>query len=867
MSQISLNRHIFEAGDYLKEIESSLTWFSKSLTGVLCFSCRRQIEVSALKTPKGCLCKSCALSTLRAVAENIDFSVWPPVHFKESLSAEGRLSDRLTVLWRFVEVRQAMMKRNSSDIQKLMPLLVNNLGYMQFHPLDREVRQAAYEACIAAGKTILPLLLEMCDSKPWEFYANVVMAAGSIAPDDKNVRLLLEKAAMDSNPGIRIRVLYAISNHKSPWADKLLQTFNSDSDPAICRLAPEIIAKREKIEENTVSKKIAIPEDPYQLKIESIVNKLYSPDALKKIYKCYLHHFFDKKSFNIVGKFSINKIRKNQLVRALTNIYCDKKLFQRLLTYIPDDAKKILNILVWEGGMHEVEKLEKMFKSEIIKDSEAKQFLRKKTIQDSYLLFQIRKYSKFINFSDVDYNYSFFLVPEFRELFKNYLPHPEDYDLIELDSVNEKTDFIYADNNQITRQIILFCTYIQQGYLKFSKNGDNILKTSILKMNGYCNVKEFYDNKDKDLQFLRTQIIADFLKDAEFKSKENAFVLLKEIFDNFFYNKGFKNFELKELLYYLKGTYFEFNQSYEKRQEKVKTSLLDLLKKLPLQKWVSAENIIKYVSYRNIFMEIVDKSYAWNNLYYHKKVELRRQYSTYEKVSISDRIYKDVIITPFIKAVFFLFASFGIVDIAYNYPENKFFQDKNKEYLSFFDGLKYVRLTELGAYITGTATGYKAEFKEKGANLILDEKRLIINIKGDDPLKKLMLEKISDKISRSCYKINYHSFLKECYSTADIKRKITFFREQISADPPQIWIDFLDEILNKTNPLAADQEMVVYKLNQQNDELISLIAKDKILKKYILKAENYHIIIAKKNLGKVKKRLEEFGYFIERMYP
>jgi len=72
----------------------------------------------------------------------------------------------------------------------------------------------------------------------------------------------------------------------------------------------------------------------------------------------------------------------------------------------------------------------------------------------------------------------------------------------------------------------------------------------------------------------------------------------------------------------------------------------------------------------------------------------------------------------------------------------------------------------------------------------------------------------------------------------------------------------LDEVLDKINPLTRRPKMAVYKL-ASNKELISLMARDEVLKKYIAKAEGYHILIEASNVKKVKKRLEEFGYFID----
>ena len=70
------------------------------------------------------------------------------------------------------------------------------------------------------------------------------------------------------------------------------------------------------------------------------------------------------------------------------------------------------------------------------------------------------------------------------------------------------------------------------------------------------------------------------------------------------------------------------------------------------------------------------------------------------------------------------------------------------------------------------------------------------------------------------------------------------------------------ELENKINPLQHKNDLSVYKINP-SEELISLIARDEILKKNILKVEDYHIAIKDRNLGKVKKRLGEFGFFID----
>ena len=62
--------------------------------------------------------------------------------------------------------------------------------------------------------------------------------------------------------------------------------------------------------------------------------------------------------------------------------------------------------------------------------------------------------------------------------------------------------------------------------------------------------------------------------------------------------------------------------------------------------------------------------------------------------------------------------------------------------------------------------------------------------------------------------------------------------------------------------MVSKQKMKVFKL-KQNQDLIALMARDEVLKQYIRKAEEYHIVIEESHIAKVKKRLEEFGYFID----
>ncbi|KPA18009.1 hypothetical protein MHK_001773, partial [Candidatus Magnetomorum sp. HK-1] len=195
-------------------------------------------------------------------------------------------------------------------------------------------------------------------------------------------------------------------------------------------------------------------------------------------------------------------------------------------------------------------------------------------------------------------------------------------------------------------------------------------------------------------------------------------------------------------------------------------------------------------------------------------------------------------------------------------PQNDVLRIKKRPYFTVYDGLQYVRLTDLGAYILGKTETYEFDKSKISAEVILDEDRLIANIKGKDPIKQMVIDKIADMIHDDCYRVNYKTFLKGCRSTKEIDHKIEMFYKYISKEPPPIWQSFIDEITAKKDPLTEKENMRVFKV-KENKELIDLIARDEKLRKYVLISEDYHILIENLNVPLVQRRLETFGFFVD----
>ena len=179
-----------------------------------------------------------------------------------------------------------------------------------------------------------------------------------------------------------------------------------------------------------------------------------------------------------------------------------------------------------------------------------------------------------------------------------------------------------------------------------------------------------------------------------------------------------------------------------------------------------------------------------------------------------------------------------------------------------YDGLTHIKLTPLGAFVFGRSESYDGPLKTTSrGELVVDDKGLILTLRGIDPLKTMVLEQLGNPIGGNRFKVDFGSFLKECRSKKDVKNQIARFRDEICKKPPPIWETFFKTALQRVGPLTRVQQWEVYQVDP-SPELINLLATDHILKSHVLKAEGYHLLIRPTDRKKVVRRLEECGFLI-----
>lgn len=593
--------------------------------------------------------------------------------------------------------------------------------------------------------------------------------------------------------------------------------------------------------------------------LEQIIDKLYSLDNLIKIYRDYLSDFGlttqeDVKLDQKDVVFSKQKAQKKELVHIITEVYYNPDLFNKLLNKLPEDVKKVFELIVWEGGKHRADILEKDLNINILMTNPSGvQYLN-----SNFLLFIIEKVG---NINQQGFQYKLYLPDEIREYIKEAFSAPKGYELEHLEEI-EATDYINQDSSSIMRKIQLYFNYLNAGNIFYSKN-NKASKVSIKNMHDYCEVKEFFEkSENKNLNYLKSEMIIDLLKEINVNSVFKPVDSLKEVIKKF--QSSEMNFYPDSLLDHIRGKGNAVDTlEYKDRSIKIRRAVIELLKELPQDKWIDIDTLNKFIFYRNLFFKPYDEKYAQENIYFDESKSGLNSYTYSQKTFIKDDLYKTIITIPLIKSLIFLFSSIGIVDIAYDEPKNNEYRQKNKDYLSPFDGLKYLKISNLGFSILHDETfdDYELPEEESNVTFLTDEDRLLISVYGYDKIKLLFLESLSEKLSDNKYKVTFASFINGCNTIEDIENRIKTFRNEISNTPTAIWSDFFNKVVENANSLKKEDNIEVFKI--KNNRIIDLLTTDILIKNYIYKVEDYRIAIKSENLPSVRKRLAEFGFLFE----
>lgn len=210
---------------------------------------------------------------------------------------------------------------------------------------------------------------------------------------------------------------------------------------------------------------------------------------------------------------------------------------------------------------------------------------------------------------------------------------------------------------------------------------------------------------------------------------------------------------------------------------------------------------------------------------------------------------------PYVKGFLFLLAAWGMVEVAY--------EPFDPDSPSYYDTLRYFRITSLGRFVLGQTASYEmpeppiTEF-EVAAN------RLLIRFLESNNAYEMVLEDFAEPIGGHRYRVTAASFLRSCQKPEDVKERVDFFHRYVCRHPSPVWEEFFNRLLSQScawKPVTA-REYKPFRLPTTDKSLLRLFATDPLLRKYVLKAEGYIVLVSATHLEDVKRRLREFGYLV-----
>lgn len=328
--------------------------------------------------------------------------------------------------------------------------------------------------------------------------------------------------------------------------------------------------------------------------------------------------------------------------------------------------------------------------------------------------------------------------------------------------------------------------------------------------------------------------------------------ILKLLFSETFLSKPYNEFTLSVLLPYLKG--IKRNKLEPYNFHYVINSLLALLRKHHDKHWLPIDHLIMSLRASS---DIDEHHFMLISTFYIDDMDLRNGFieGKEEKCYIHPGNLVRQLCEPFIKALLCVLSTLGIAELAYREP-----QDGDT---SPYDGLQYVRLTELGKYALGLTDSYEPQIaSDQSPAFELDDQRLLIKILHDSPFKQILAD-YADSITPTLYKVSYESFLRNCSTRFDVEHKVKMFGQYIGQKQPQLWKDFLEDVVKRCNPFSMPKDdYVILTLPKDNIELQRLVLGNPSVRRYVLKAEGYMLLVKQADLDNLSKAMKKFGYLI-----
>lgn len=408
----------------------------------------------------------------------------------------------------------------------------------------------------------------------------------------------------------------------------------------------------------------------------------------------------------------------------------------------------------------------------------------------------------------------------------------------------------YSGENVVFSKLPILASIYDNGVM--GKSFAKLTAATVKKIQKTLALPDFFPTcPDKKLSLVSTALMAQFYQffragQGRKKIPTEPEGLVKEIFKDTFVSNAYT---LQICLPYIKG--FKRSKMPYYNTNFIMILTQSLLKTHYDKGWLPVDSLIMKI---RTFDPEAENKFLLFYLYDLDNLDMRNGYANDCYIHPGNIVTQ--ISEPFVKSLMFVLSTLGIVEIAYREPA--------EDDTSYYDGLQYVRVTDLGKYVLEITDSYTPQIsQDEKPSFELDDRRLLINVlRQDSPVVSLLTD-CSVPISSSLYRVDYTSFLHGCNSRKDIEFKVDLFKRYVCANPPAVWTRFFEEIVARCDSLQPPETSYkIMRISPDDHDLQRLLLTEPSVRQYVLKAENYMIFVKTEEYKLFTLTLRKFGYLL-----
>ena len=288
-------------------------------------------------------------------------------------------------------------------------------------------------------------------------------------------------------------------------------------------------------------------------------------------------------------------------------------------------------------------------------------------------------------------------------------------------------------------------------------------------------------------------------------------------------------------------------------------AIVDALRGCPVGQWIPIEEFFKWVQISGNHFEVErgdhSRFYCFDSMY------------GYLNDASSDTYWRVVQAQYILVLLFEYLAAWGVVDVAYVGAGDKRFEVEwlygydDEDCFSRYDGLQFIRLTALGAYLIGQSDRYEARVKlhEPLWKVLPNQQVVITHRERATPHQRLTLERFSARVSEDVYQLAAEQLLELFESGLMSESEVVEFLQQHSeTELPQVVTTLLTDVAERSRKVAEVGEATLFTV--QDEALALQLAHDRVLKEFCQLMGATQLVTPSDKVKVFRRRVRELGY-------